>query len=446
MIKRRDFFKLAGWGGMSFALQGSFIADRLLAQQERPVPKNPVLSGTRPGNSFVKYVDPLPLIDVMPNTRVLNQYQIEMVQFTQKLHRDLPPTQVWGYAPVGFPPSWPGPTIESPVNVPVKVRWINNLPDTHLLARAVDHTIHGAGKEFPDVRAVVHLHGGATAAQSDGYPEDWYSPGGVRIAGQGNNHVDCAYDNGQLATALWYHDHALGITRLNIMAGLAGLYILRDGRDTGGPPPMTPSNPRAGENTLGLPGPACGHGAGPFHEIPLVIQDRALNEDGSLFYPTEGVNPDVHPQWIQDFFGDVICVNGKLWPYLDVEPRRYRFRILNGCNSRVLKLSLDSSQPIYQIGSDGGFLPEVAQLDSLLIAPAERADIIIDFTGMAKSTTTLVNEARDSPPARAEAGPADHWADHAVSGGQSLERPGSQPATAVYLFACLRRSATARHS
>ena len=200
MIKRRDFFKLAGWGGVSFALQGSFIADRLLAQQDRPVPKNPVLSGTRPGNSFVKYLDPLPLIDVMPNTRVLNQYQIEMAQFTQKLHRDLPPTQVWGYAPVGFPPSWPGRTIEALANVPVKVRWINNLPDTHLLARAVDHTIHGAGKEFPDVRAVVHLHGGATAAQSDGYPEDWYSPGGVRIAGQGNNHVDCAYDNGQLAT------------------------------------------------------------------------------------------------------------------------------------------------------------------------------------------------------------------------------------------------------
>ena len=243
------------------------------------------------------------------------------------------------------------------------------------------------------MRAVVHLHGGATAPQSDGYPEDWYSPRGIRITGQGHNHVDCVYDNGQLATALWYHDHALGITRLNIIAGLAGLYILRDGRDTGGPSPITPSNPRAGENTMGLPGPACGHGSGPFYEIPLVIQDRALNEDGALFYPTDGVNPDVHPQWIQDFFGDVICVNGKVWPYLNVEPRRYRFRILNGCNSRILNLSLDSGQPIYQIGSDGGFLPRVAQLDSLLIAPAERADVIIDFTGMAKSTTTLVNNA-----------------------------------------------------
>ena len=135
MIKRRDFLKLAGWGGMSFAFLGSFIGDRLLAQQGQTVPKNPVFSGTRPGASLVKYVDPLPLINVIPNTGVLNRYQIEMVQFTQKLHRDLPPTQVWGYAPIGFPPSWPGPTIESPVNVPVTVRWINNLPDTHLLAR-----------------------------------------------------------------------------------------------------------------------------------------------------------------------------------------------------------------------------------------------------------------------------------------------------------------------
>ncbi len=431
---------------MSFAFLGSFIGDLLLAQQEHPVPKNPVFSGTRLGTSFVKYLDPLPLINVMPNTGVMNQYQVQMVQFTQKLHRDLPPTQVWGYSAVGFPPSWPGWTIECPVNVPVTVRWINNLPDSHLLARSVDHTIHGAEEEFPDVRTVVHLHGGATVPQSDGYPEDWYSPRGIRITGLGHNHLDCVYNNGQLATALWYHDHALGITRLNVLAGLAGLYILRDGRDTGGPPSTTPSNPRAGENTMGLPGPACGHGSGPFYEIPLVIQDRALNEDGTLFYPTDGVNPDVHPQWIQDFFGDVICVNGKVWPYLNVEPRRYRFRILNGCNSRILNLSLDSGQPIYQIGSDGGFLPKVAQLASLLIAPAERADIIIDFTGMAKSTTTLVNSA-ETPIVR---GPKP---DPQTTGQimqfrvvNPLNGPDRSLPPPVHLFTRIRRFATTRHS
>ena len=153
----------------------------------------------------------------------------------------------------------------------------------------MDHTIHGAEKKFPEVRAVVHLHGGATRPDSDGYPEDWYSPTGVRMNGRvGNNYVDYVYDNGQLATALWYHDHALGITRLNIIAGLAGLYFLRDAQDTGGPPAANPGNLLPGENTLGLPGPAAGHGAGPFYEIPLVIQDLAFNADGSLCLSHQG--------------------------------------------------------------------------------------------------------------------------------------------------------------
>ena len=123
---------------------------------------------------------------------------------------------------------------------------------------------------------------------------------------------------------------------------LTGLYLLRDDKDTGGPPSAKPLR-RPGENAIGLPGPASGRGSVPY-EIPLVIQDRALNADGSLFYSTKGVNPKVHPQWIQDFFGDVICLNGKAWPYFNVEPRRYWFRILNGCNSRILNLSLDSHQ------------------------------------------------------------------------------------------------------
>ncbi|MGB8991360.1 MAG: multicopper oxidase domain-containing protein [Desulfobaccales bacterium] len=275
------------------------------------------------------------------------------------------------------------------------MRWINRLPTHHLLAGALDHTIHGAESKFPDVRAVVHLHGGATQADSDGYPEDWYSPAGVRMDGRvGKNYVDYVYDNGQLATALWYHDHTLGITRLNIIAGLAGFYLLRDAQDTGGPPAANPTKPLSGDNTLGLPGPAPGHGGSPFYEIPLVIQDRSFNSDGSLAYPCQGVNPAVHPQWVQDYFGDVICINGQAWPYLQVEPRRYRFRLLNTCNSRILDLSLDSHQPLFQIGSDGGLLPRVAQRDRLLLAPAERADVILDFTAMAGAWITLLNHAK----------------------------------------------------
>jgi len=358
-------------------------------------PKKWEFSGSKPGTTFIKYVDPLPVIGVMPDTGVANQYQVAMKQFVRKIHRDLPPSTLWGFGAVGFFPSWPGPTIEARVNVPVRVRWINDLPTTHLLAAAVDHTIHGAEKKFPEVRTVVHLHGGATRPDSDGYPEDWYSPTGARMNGRiGNNYSDYVYDNGQLATALWYHEHSLGITRLNIISGLAGLYLLRDDHDTGGPAATNPGKPLPRENTLGLPGPAVGHSSGPFYEIPLVVQDLAFNVDGSLAYPTKGVNPEIHHQWVQDFFGDVICVNGKAWPYLQVEPRRYRFRILNACNSRVLLLSLDSDQPLFLIGSDGGFLPKSVQLKCLRLAPAERADIILDFTRLAGATITLLNNAK----------------------------------------------------
>ena len=354
-----------------------------------------VFSGSRPGTDFVKFVDPLPLIEIMPDMGVAFQYQVEMKQFSQKVHRDLPPTQVWGFGAVGSAPSWPGPTIEARVNTPVTVRWINNLPAAHLLADALDHSMHGAERGIPDVRDVVHLHGGATRADSDGYPEDWVSPAGVRIDGRvDKNYHDYVYHNGQPATALWYHDHALGITGLDIIAGLAGLYILRDTGDTGGPPAVSPARPGPGENTMGLPGPAPGHGSLPCYEIPLVIQDRSFNADGSPTLPTRGVNPDIHPQWVQDYFGDVICTNGRAWPYLEVEPRRYRFRVLNACNTRILNLCLDSHQSVFQIGSDGGFLHQVVELQSIRMAPAERADLIIDFTGMGGDTITLLNDAK----------------------------------------------------
>ena len=193
---------------------------------------------------------------------------------------------------------------------------------------------------------------------------------------------------------LWYHEHTLGITRLNIISGLAGLYLLRDDHDTGGPPAANPGKPLPGENTLGLPGPATGHGSGPFYEIPLLIQDLAFNTDGSLAYPTKALTrtsinsgcrissetssvstarPGLISRWNRGATGSA-C--------------------LNACNSRLLNLSLDSHQPLWQIGSDGGFLPQVVPLKHLRLAPAERADLILDFTALADGTITLLNDAK----------------------------------------------------
>lgn len=396
MISRRSFLRLAGSAATLFAVSVKAQSGSGIKPSGTDAAAKPrVFSGSKPGTSFTKYVDPLPIIEAMPNTGARDRYRISMRQFAQKIHRDLPPTALWGFAALGHHPSVPGRTIEARINVPVQVRWINELPATHLLTGAVDHTIHGAEIKFPEVRAVVHLHGGATRPDSDGYPEHWYSPTGVRMSGGvGENYVDYTYHNDQLAAALWYHDHAMAITRLNVIAGLAGLYILRDDQDTGGPPAADLTKPRGTENALGLPGPAPGRIEGSCYEIPMVIQDLAFNVDGSVAYPTRGVNPELHPHWVQDFFGDVICVNGKAWPYLEVEPRRYRFRILNACNSRIFDLSLDSGQSVFQIGADGGLMPQVVELHRLRLAPAQRADVIIDFTKQAGATLRMVNHAR----------------------------------------------------
>jgi spore coat protein A len=264
----------------------------------------------------------------------------------------------------------PGPTIEVRRNELVKIKWINNLPDKHLLP--VDTTIHGAEADKPQVRTVVHVHGGRTKSKYDGQPEAWFTNGYLR-RGPHWRQMIYKYSNHQRAATLWYHDHAVGITRLNIYAGLAGFYIIRD----------------AHEDTLNLP-----RGS---YEIPLAIQDKSLNPDGSLFYPRQpsdaipGVTPD--PSVIAEFFGDTILVNGKVWPYLEVEPRKYRLRILNASNARFYSLSLDSGQPFYQIGVEGGLLERPVKVHQILLAPAERADVIVDFKGMEGRNILLNNHA-----------------------------------------------------
>ena len=306
-----------------------------------------------------KYKDPLPIPRVIhPMGKKCGEpfYELEMTEFFQNLHSDLPDTKVWGYDK-----SYPGPTIEVHKDNPVYVKWINRLPEKHLLP--IDKTVHGA-MDNPEVRTVVHLHGLNVQPDSDGFPDRWYTPGGYALFHNPNK---------QQATTLWYHDHAIGITRLNVFAGLSGFYIIRD----------------TNEADLNLPSGE--------YEIPLLIQDREFNDDGSLSYPAPNIN-GVETSIVPGFFGTYALVNGKVWPHLVVKPRKYRFRILNGSNSRNYNLVFSGAQgqilPAWnQIGSDGGFLERPAKLSALSLEPAERADVVIDFTGLENQTYTLLNNA-----------------------------------------------------
>jgi spore coat protein A, manganese oxidase len=265
-------------------------------------------------------------------------YRVAMRAASAKVHRDLPPTNLWTYGGV-----MPGVQFEARSGEGLLVEWANELPQRHFLP--IDHTLHGAEKGLPEARGVVHLHGGRTPADSDGYPEDWYAPGKSRTY---------FYPNQQDAALLWYHDHAMGINRLNIYAGLFGLYVVRD----------------AAEDALGLPSGK--------YEIPLVLADRDFTPDGQLSYP---VSPNAESPWVPEVFGEAHLVNGKLFPYLDVEARRYRFRILNAANGRFYRLSLSGGGEMTQIGSDQGLLSAPIRLKYLQLAPGERADVVIDFAG-----------------------------------------------------------------
>ncbi len=328
-------------------------------------------------------------------------------------------TTVWGYTTNGIKAGYLGATIEARSALtgesgkPVVVKYTNNLKDAtgklltkHLLT--TDATLGGANMGESDIRIVTHLHGGHVAPESDGHPDAWITndpnaatglPADLisgRPARPNGNTVTYTYDNSQIANQLWYHDHAMGITRLNVYAGLAANYLLRDST----------------EDALNLPKEA--------YEIPLVIQDKSFNEDGSLHYDSNALlNPDGTQQTVAgnpvytsnpEFFGNVITVNGKAWPKLDVEPRKYRFRILNGSDSRFYNMWLERSDglpiptgTITQIGNDGGLLPSAvtnignSPSNGLLLALAERADVIIDFSKLPAGTSITVRNDAHTP-------------------------------------------------
>jgi bilirubin oxidase len=455
-ITRRRLMQ-AGAGAGAGLVMWRFVGGRAWAQPLEATVLDPA--------SIPKYAASLVIPPAMPRSGKLSAkkgtridyYRIGVRQFEQQILPavlGLGPTKVWSYGSVDHPETfnYPAFTIEATWEKPVRVKWINELlkPDgsfrPHLLP--VDQTLHwanppggihrrdGHGTDQEAYRGpvpiVTHLHGGHSDQQSDGFPEAWYLPKARNIPG-GYARVGSKYrvfrtlaqaelgrawtpgsavfqyDNDQRARTMWYHDHTLGMTRLNVYAGPAGFYLLRGG----------PGDAVGGT----LPGPAPALGDPPsrkYYEIPLAIQDRSFTEEGQLFYPDnrayfEGLDPsqlqipfwgdpacggpsDIAPIWNPEFFGNAIVVNGRTWPSLEVERRRYRFRLLNGCNSRFLILGLENGLPFWQIGNEGGFLPEPVELAQILLGPAERADVIVDFTNVPAGTAVrLLNFAPDEP-------------------------------------------------
>ena len=476
-ISRRTFVAWVGGTGAGFYLLGR------VPGMSAPVAIAAIPGGTLDPTTVPKFDTPMLIPPVMPKANVLRMpggkpvdyYEISMRQISQQiLPAGLPKTTVWGYGGIAAQSNRgvlihnaPSLTIEASVGRPVRVKWINDLVDAngnylpHLLP--VDPTLHWAnppggemhrdhrphfdetpGRYTGPVPIVTHVHGAVGVGdESDGYAEAWYLaaandiPAGFAATGTwydffaekaaasygatwDSGFATFQYPNLNRASTIWYHDHALGMTRLNVYAGPAGFYIVR-----GGPAgDKTVLDGRTGLTAV-LPGPAPREGDKfppnkPYNEIPIAIQDRAFNTDGSLFYPDtreffDGiVGPYIggmeameseafSPIWNPEFFGNTIMVNGATWPFLTVEQRRYRFRFLNGCQSRFLILDFANipGVEVWQIGNEGGFLAEPVNITALgnrlLMGLAERADVIVDFTNVPLGKHVLGNLGPDEP-------------------------------------------------
>jgi spore coat protein A, manganese oxidase len=323
---------------------------------------------------LTKYIQPLPLPGagiVVATPSGTNQYAFTQREIARQLHPNLPPTPLWAYDDgsglAGQAGSF-GMAVVAQSGTPLDVSYTHDLPETYPDWIPVDTRLTPLGNQ---VRLMTHLHGAFVAADSDGNPA-------ITPNGFGPGDTQTVHYTNQLpenpASLLWFHDHGLGATRLNVFAGLAAGYILRDEFDTGTEP-----------NPIGIPGGE--------YEIPLVIQDRQFNPDGTFFYPTSDIEGAI---WIGEYFGDVMLVNGKVWPFLNVEPRMYRFRILNGCNARILNLDISGSD-FWQIGAEGGLWDIPVLMRRLVLAPAERAEVIVDFSRLAGQTLVMKNHRPPSP-------------------------------------------------
>ena len=464
MVNRRTFIARTSCGGLGLYLwsRGNL---QLLAQ---------IAGGSLNPAGIARFATPLLVPPAMPTAGALrgrggddiDYYEIGVRQFSQQvLPPGMPPTTLWGYGPIvatDGPATFNAPslTIEATAGRPVRITWVNDLVDAdghylpHLLP--VDPTLHWANppggvkgrdqrpttKETPGpytgpVPLVTHVHGAVSVGdESDGYAEAWYLPDAINVPAEyaregtwyrffaskaarqgilasrsGPGTAVYQYPNSQRASTAWYHDHTLGMTRLNVYAGPAGFFLIR-----GGPGDVVLDS-RDGTRAS-LPGPAPARGDAPgttYREIALAIQDRSFNADGSLFYPDTRAffdritgpylpHTDISPIWNPEFFGNTIIVNGNTWPFLNVERRRYRFRLLNGCNSRFLILDFNGipDVDVWQIGNEGGFLAAPVHVTAdhgnrILMSPAERADVIVDFTNVPIGQFALANVGPDEP-------------------------------------------------
>jgi FtsP/CotA-like multicopper oxidase with cupredoxin domain len=473
-MSRRDFLRIGGGAGA-----GLFFIGQAGGHLFRvPVAAAAIPGGTLDPVDVPKYQTALLIPPAMPRAGTIpmpggkpaDYYEISMKQFPQQiLPAGLPATTVWGYGAVKSASrrglllhNAPSLTIEATWNRPVRIKWINDLVDAdshylpHLLP--VDPTLHWAnppggigdrdsrptftatpGRYTGPVPIVTHLHGAVGVGdESDGYAEAWYLPAAGNIPGGfategtwydffagkaaakfavewGPGFAVFQYPNDQRESTLWYHDHALGMTRLNVYAGPAGFFLVRGGPE--GDKAVLDS--RTGVTAV-LPSPAPNErDAFPsnktYYEIPIAVQDRSFNADGSLFYPDtrtffDGIVRDhipvgeFPPIWNPEFFGNMIMVNGNTWPYHTVEQRRYRLRFLNGCQSRFLILDFGDipGVEVWQIGNEGGFLAAPVNLSGtsgnrLLMGLAERADLIVDFTNVPLGNYVLANVGPDEP-------------------------------------------------
>jgi spore coat protein A, manganese oxidase len=381
MPTRREFIQWTAATGAGLVVGGGLLNGR--AGAASAVRAASVAGGLTP------YLDPMPILaDNAIDATGGGPVSLTTALITSQVHSQLPPTTLFGY--VGGPhdgASYLGPVILAQSGTPVSASYTNNLaPDDYLKV----FTNHGSSytqfnpiKPTPEVRILTHLHGGLLTGDSDGNP---YENPGAFASGQKQT---ATYPNAGVnkdgtpylhpASLLWYHDHLLGDTRMNVVAGLAGAYLLRDDFDTG-------ANPL-------LPGPIGKY------ELPLVVQDRQFNSDGSLLYPVAPLS--TNGPWIGEYFGDAMLVNGKIWPTLAVEPAVYRLHVLNGCNARILSLRIvqsnDQAVPTYIIGAEGGLLPAGTPVatNRLVMGPAERFDVICDFRGLAGKTLYIRN---NNPP------------------------------------------------
>jgi spore coat protein A len=352
-MNRRTALKGLALGAVgTAAVGGPAVASRLWAPAGTGLPptfRSPLIFHSPPIEPFRDSVAPLPV-------RTGSDLTVTAAVGMHRFHSEWAPSAAFGYGGLGYL----GPVLEAQSGTPTTLRFLNSL-SRHVFAKDVDATLHGVSDtDRTAPRGVVHLHGGVTPPRFDGHPEATIRPGEEFV------HV---YPNRQEAAALWYHDHAMGITRLNVYAGLASMYLLRDRWDTG-----------RTDNPLGLP-------AGEF-ELPLMIQEKIFTADGALNARSTPIVPE--GSWEGGGVGDVGLVNGVAWPQLEVAHGLYRFRLINAGSFSVWNLFFSNRMRFWVIGNDGGLLDAPVPVTSVLVAPAERLDLLVDFGGLEPGETVVL--------------------------------------------------------